>query len=75
MKLIDFILITLFLVLLFVSSGIHREQLHKEQMLVFDSIKLELKEVYEHIEFVDSMHYGKCNFDLKDGMELEVRLW
>jgi len=69
--LITILLFTLLLGLILFLSIIRNNQTIERQLSIknqLDSVRTALDEVSEHVRFVDSIHYSKCGFVLRDGL-------
>ena len=82
MKLIDFVLIILLIGVSFIGNVAHRDYLQNKPMFVVVAIMLEVRDIAKRLSsvcnkvvFMDSMHYHYCDWQVRDSVELEVRLW
>ena len=67
-------LLTTFLVILFIAFiilSIILKNKFTEQSIIKEKVKV----MEEHIHFMDSMHYDKCGFVLKEGVEPDTVLF
>lgn len=63
------LILALFLCGLFMVNTAHREKQHREIMTKLNRVDSLYTEISEHNHFVDSMHYSKCAFVLREGVE------
>lgn len=65
----DILILCLFMCGLFMVNVAHRHEQHKEVMTKLNRVDSLYTEISEHNHFVDSMHYSKCAFALREGVE------
>lgn len=68
MRFIDFFGIIVCMCTLYVLNEVHNDKKHEETMIKLDSIYNEYHTINQRIWLTDSLHYSKCDFQLREGI-------